>query len=108
MKCQAHTPARAALSSTVRRQKVGLDTVELVMAIEEGFGLEIPDEKAARIVTVGDMHAYLVSELRRLGRSGLDEEGIFAKMRNIICVQTGLKPDDVVPNASFVKDLRLD
>jgi acyl carrier protein len=87
---------------------VGLDTVELVMAIEEGFGLEIPDEKAAKIFTVGDMHAYLVLELRRLARPDLDEEGIFARMRDIICHQTGVKPDDVVPTASFVKDLRLD
>ena len=87
---------------------MGLDTVELVMAIEEGFGLEIPDDKAAKIFTVGDMHAYLVSELRRHGRPDLDEEGTFAKMRDIICHQTGIKPDEVVPSASFVKDLRLD
>jgi len=87
---------------------VGLDTVELVMAIEEGFGLEIPDEKAAGMYTVGDMHAFLVYELRRLGRSELDEVGIFEKMRDIICHQTGVKPGEVIPSASFVKDLRLD
>ena len=69
---------------------------------------EIPDDKAVRIFTVGDMHAYLVSELQRLGRTDLDEVGIFDKMRDIICQQTGIKPGEVVPNASFVKDLRLD
>ncbi len=31
-----------------------LDTVELVMALEEEFDLEIPDEKAEKIKTVGD------------------------------------------------------
>ncbi len=31
-----------------------LDTVELVMALEEGFGLEIPDEEAEKISTVKD------------------------------------------------------
>jgi len=31
-----------------------LDTVELVMAFEEEFGLEIPDEDAEKITTVGD------------------------------------------------------
>jgi acyl carrier protein len=87
---------------------VGLDTVELVMAIEEGFGLEIPDEKAVAIFTVGDMHAFLVSELSRLGRSDLNEAGVYAKMRDIICLQTGVEPDEVVPNARFVQDLRLD
>ncbi len=87
---------------------MGLDTVELVMAIEEGFGLAIPDEKAVGIFTVGDIHAFLVSELHRLGQSDLDEVGIFDKMRDIICDQTGVKPGEVVPSASFVQDLRLD
>ena len=31
-----------------------LDTVELVMAFEEEFGIEIPDDAAESIVTVGD------------------------------------------------------
>ncbi len=31
-----------------------LDTVELVMAFEEEFGVEIPDEKASEIQTVND------------------------------------------------------
>ena len=31
-----------------------LDTVELVMAFEEEFGIEIPDDAAEKIVTVGD------------------------------------------------------
>jgi acyl carrier protein len=31
-----------------------LDTVELVMAFEEEFGIEIPDEAAEKILTVGD------------------------------------------------------
>ena len=36
-----------------------LDTVELVMAFEESFGVEIPDEKAETILTVGDAIAHL-------------------------------------------------
>ncbi len=36
-----------------------LDIVELIMAIEEEFDLEIPDEHAERIATVGDAVAYL-------------------------------------------------
>lgn len=31
-----------------------LDTVELVMAFEEEFGVEIPDDAAEKILTVGD------------------------------------------------------
>jgi len=36
-----------------------LDTVELVMAFEEEFGLEIPDEDAEKIVAVGDAIQYI-------------------------------------------------
>ena len=36
-----------------------LDTVELVMAFEEEFGVEIPDDQAETIVTVGDAVKYL-------------------------------------------------
>ncbi len=36
-----------------------LDTVELVMALEEEFGIEIPDEDAEKIQTVGDVAKYI-------------------------------------------------
>ena len=36
-----------------------LDTVELVMALEEEFDLEIPDEEAEKIATVGDAIQYI-------------------------------------------------
>lgn len=36
-----------------------LDTVELVMAFEEEFGIEIPDEDAEKLQTVGDAIRYL-------------------------------------------------
>ncbi|HEX2208417.1 MAG TPA: acyl carrier protein, partial [Longimicrobium sp.] len=35
-----------------------LDTVELVMAFEEEFGMEIPDEEAEKLRTVGDAISY--------------------------------------------------
>ena len=38
-----------------------LDTVELVMALEEEFGIEIPDEEAEKFVTVGDAVKYIES-----------------------------------------------
>lgn len=36
-----------------------LDTVELVMAFEEEFGYEIPDDAAEKILTVGDAVKFL-------------------------------------------------
>ncbi|HHY36987.1 MAG TPA: acyl carrier protein [Firmicutes bacterium] len=40
-----------------------LDLVELIMALEEEFDLEIPDEEAEKIVTVGDAVEYLKANL---------------------------------------------
>ncbi|KPJ54215.1 acyl carrier protein [candidate division TA06 bacterium DG_24] len=36
-----------------------LDTVELIMAFEEKFGIEVPDEEAEKLTTVGQATAYL-------------------------------------------------
>lgn len=38
-----------------------LDIVELVMALEESFGVSIPDEEAEGIKTVGDAVAYIAA-----------------------------------------------
>ena len=40
-----------------------LDTVELVMAFEEKFDIEIPDEDAEKMRSVGDAVEYLTSKL---------------------------------------------
>jgi acyl carrier protein len=40
-----------------------LDIVELVMAMEEEFNVEIPDEDAERIQTIGDAIVYLRKKL---------------------------------------------
>lgn len=36
-----------------------LDTVELVMAFEEEFGIEVPDEEAEKLQSVSDVIAYI-------------------------------------------------
>lgn len=36
-----------------------LDIVELIMALEEEFGSEIPDEQAEKLLTVGDVTKYI-------------------------------------------------
>jgi acyl carrier protein len=41
-----------------------LDTVELVMAFEEGFSIEIPDEDAEKIQTVKDAITYIQSHAK--------------------------------------------
>jgi acyl carrier protein len=41
-----------------------LDTVELIMALEEEFNVEIPDEDAEKMVTVGDAMKYLKEHVK--------------------------------------------
>jgi acyl carrier protein len=38
-----------------------LDLVEMIMSLEEEFGVEIPDEEAEKIRTVGDAMSYIES-----------------------------------------------
>jgi acyl carrier protein len=40
-----------------------LGVVELLMALEDGFGVSIPDEEAERIVTVGDAVGLIAEKL---------------------------------------------
>ena len=40
-----------------------LDIVELIMGIEEEFDIEIPDEDAEKLTTVGDAMKYIMSKL---------------------------------------------
>ena len=42
-----------------------LDTVELVMALEEEFGHEIPDEEAEKLQSVGDVVKYIEESQRK-------------------------------------------
>ena len=53
-----------------------LDAVEIIMAIEEQFGIEIPDDEAEKFQTVEDLveyveqHKYIICILPRLMRRG--------------------------------------
>ena len=40
-----------------------LDLVELIMSLEEEFGIEISDEEAEKLTTVGDAEAFIRSRL---------------------------------------------
>ncbi len=43
-----------------------LDTVELVMAFEEEFNAEIPDEEAEKLKTVGDVIEYISKKIAKV------------------------------------------
>lgn len=86
---------------------MGLDTFELVIAVEERFDVTIPDSIAGMLATVGALHGFVVAELARLGREGAADV-VFAELRDLIVRHLGVAPDEVVMDARFVQDLRAD
>lgn len=51
-----------------------LDSVELVMALEEEFGIEVPDDDAAKLTTVGAAIAYVNKHLKKESDSESDNK----------------------------------
>ena len=84
---------------------MGLDTVELVMAFEEEFGVEIPDDDAERIVTVGDARDFIVGKLRERAE---DPEAVLSRIKAIVVDHIGVRPEKVTPEAAFIDDLGVD
>lgn len=44
---------------------MGLDTVELLMDVEEVFGIKIPDEEAHTLEGVGELHELILSSMKQ-------------------------------------------
>jgi acyl carrier protein len=87
---------------------MGLDTVELVMAVEDHFRIEIPDQEASQIFTVGELHLFVVRALAGAGRTDIGHTQVYDELRDIICKQLGVDPGQVQPEARIVKDLGVD
>jgi acyl carrier protein len=51
-----------------------LDTVEMIMEIEDEFGIEIPDEDAEKLVTVGTAVEYVKKKVTAKAATKEDEE----------------------------------
>ena len=63
----SHIPQRDITTQAHLVEDLGLDSldsVELVMAVEEEFGIEIPDEVAEKLLTVPELLQYLEERLR--------------------------------------------
>jgi acyl carrier protein len=62
---------------------MGLDTVELVMEVEEAFGITIPDAEAEKILTIGDLYRYVLAKLDgpALTTPGCPSAAVFYRLR---------------------------
>ena len=86
---------------------MGLDTVELVMAFEEEFEIEIPDASAEEIVTVGDVVDFVAAEFLRRGEKA-DSVAIYHRVKGITVRHLSVDPDKITRSSRFVEDLGAD
>lgn len=85
------------------RKDMGLDTVELLMAFEEKFGISIPDEAATRLTTPRKVTDYITS---KVGDRGMTREQVAAIVRQVIENQTATS--NFSDDDHFVNDMNLD
>ena len=86
---------------------MGLDTVELVMAIEEEFEMQISDGEAERLLTVGNIHERVIQTLTERGQP-VESEQIWERVKAVVARQLGVSPDAVTRSARIVEDLKTD
>ena len=89
---------------------MGLDSVELVMHVEEEFEIEIPDDEASAMRTVGQVHECIIRLITAKADNAEppDRDAVMRKLVDIVVMQLSVKPDEVTPNARFVEDLGID
>ena len=90
---------------------MGLDSVELLMYVEEEFNIEIDDADVGELLTVGDLHLCVVRKLAADNDSrsgtGLDMEAVWERLSAILVTRYAVKPARITKRAEIVKDLRI-
>lgn len=85
---------------------MGLDSVEILMRVEETFGIKIPDQEAQEIVTVGDFHSTVWRHLSGRHSNNCQSQKLFYKLRRSFAEQyeipsqqlnTNTSPDKIFP-----------
>ncbi len=83
---------------------MGLEAVEIVLAVEEFFAIQVDDEESAKLVTCGMLCDYIIAKLRARGDRRTEVE-VWPQLQTIIVEQLGVKPEEVTREARFVEDL---
>ncbi len=80
---------------------MGLDSVELVMAVEEKFGISISDEEACSILTVGEMHRCIMNKVDMSDKSSCLTQRAFHLLRRNVVRQFGISRRSFMPNTDL-------
>jgi len=84
---------------------MGLDSVELLVEIENEFQIEISNIEAENIITIGDFHKTIS---RKINLTNTTEEAIFQKLRAVVSDKAGFDIDEIHYHTRIVDDLGLD
>ena len=77
---------------------MGLDAVELIMAVEEAFDIQIPDREAEKLSTVGQMYAFVVNKLAFNERPRCQSSAVFYQARRALVDLHGAPRRSVSPS----------
>jgi acyl carrier protein len=78
---------------------MGLDSVEIVMRIEETFGVDLPDDELGSIATVGDLYQLLLSKLD--GSYACLSSHVFYRVRKAMVDVLGIKRRSIRPSTGL-------
>jgi acyl carrier protein len=76
---------------------MGMDIVEMIMEIEEEFGIQIPDRDAERIRTLGDLHQYLLRWRGAVAEGACLSSATFYRARRALCGLLGRERRSIAP-----------
>jgi hypothetical protein len=82
---------------------LGLDIVELIMAVEEEFAFAIPDVDAGKLETVGQLFAYVQAH----APTGSAPDA-WARLLAVVAREVGVEQESLRAETRFVYDLRMD
>jgi hypothetical protein len=79
---------------------MGLDSVEILMKVENTFGISIPDEEAEKILTVGDFHDSVWRHLTGKHSDKCKSQHLFYTLRKSFADSFGCSPREVTLDIS--------
>ena len=85
---------------------MGLESVELVMQLEEKLGIDIPDDDVFKFRTVGDIANYINSKVYDDEFNG--KEKAFKLVKSILMDSFNIPEDEIKEDADLFDDIGLD
>jgi acyl carrier protein len=86
---------------------MGLDTVDLIIAVEKEFKIQISDQVAPKLAVLGDLLKHVIQVLEQRGENP-DQEDVWRRLSAVVVEQLGVRPEEVTRASHIVDDLGAD